>query len=52
MPEFRAFCSATCRDKDLIAWGSDDYVMGEDPDLRVDDLISEHEGEKTPDSYT
>ena len=50
VPEFRAFCSANCRDRDLLAWESDAYVMAEDPDLKVDDLISEQEAEKALDS--
>ena len=50
VPAYRAFCSAACRDRDLLAWGSDTYVMPEDPDLKVDDLISEDEGEKALDS--
>ena len=49
-PEFRAFCSATCRDKDLLAWGSDRYVMVEDPDLSVDDLFSDELRDSTLDS--
>ena len=43
--EFRAFCSATCRDRDLLAWGSDAYIMGENPDMGADDLFSEGHSE-------
>ena len=48
--EFRAFCSATCRDRDLLAWGSDAYVMGEDPDMKAEDLFSGDLDEKPLDS--
>ena len=48
--EFRAFCSATCRDRDLLAWGSDAYVMGENPDMKADDLFSKDLDEKSLDS--
>ena len=41
VPEFRAFCSAHCRDRDLLAWGEDKYVMREDPSLSVDDISSD-----------
>ena len=44
-PEFRAFCSATCRDKDLLAWGNEAYVMNEDPDLSVDRLFYDDDPE-------
>lgn len=48
--KFRAFCSATCRDRDLLAWGSDSYVMSEDPDLKVSDLEPHERVEKALDS--
>ncbi len=48
--EFRAFCSATCRDRDLLAWGSDAYIMVEDPDLKVSDLEPHERAEKALDS--
>ena len=48
--EFRAFCSAACRDRDLLAWSSDAYVLGEDPDLKVDDILDGAEDEKALDS--
>ena len=47
---FRAFCSATCRDQDLLAWGNEAYVMGEDPDLNIESVFSDEEGEKALDS--
>ena len=50
IPEFRAFCSAACRDRDLLAWGSDAYVMGEDPDMKADDLFSDSIHENPLDS--
>lgn len=49
-PKFYAFCSATCRDKDLLAWGNDAYILGEDPDLKVSDLLSEEVTQKPLDS--
>ena len=44
VPEFRAFCSAFCRDKDLLAWNNETYVMREDPDLSVDHISSDQKG--------
>ena len=41
VPEFRAFCSATCRDRDFLAWSGNEYVMREDPTLSVDDISSD-----------
>lgn len=49
-PEYHAFCSAICRDKDLLAWGNDEYVLDEDPDLKVDNLFSEDLRENSLDS--
>ena len=33
-----------------MAWGNDEYVLGEDPDLKVDDLFSEDLRENSLDS--
>ncbi len=49
-PEYHAFCSAICRDKDLLAWGNDEYVLGEDPDLKADELFSENLSQNSLDS--